>query len=74
MESRFRKVVLHESERADETWVNPDHIIAVTPDPGSRFMVIVLDVLDLSGLSWGPKVYKITMDSGQELLEMAHDT
>ena len=68
MENRFKKVILHEPEKADETWVNPDHIVAVTLDPGNRFMVLVLDVLDLSGFSWGPKVYKITFESGQDLL------
>ncbi len=36
MENRFKKVILHESEKADETWVNPDHIVAVTPDPDNR--------------------------------------
>jgi len=63
-------VVLHQSERANETWVNLDHVVAVTPDPRSRFMVLVLDVLDLGGLSWGPKVYKIDFENGRELLGM----
>lgn len=70
MQIRFKKVILHESERADETWINPDHVVAVTLDPRNRFMVVVLDVLDLSGFSWGPKVYRITMESGQELLRV----
>ena len=48
MENRFMKVILHESEKADETWVNPDHIVAVTPDPENRFMVVVLDVVGSS--------------------------
>ncbi len=68
MGNKFKRVVLHESEKAEETWVNPDHIVAVTPDPRKRFMVVVLDVLDLTGLSWGPKVYKVTFESGQELV------
>ncbi len=68
MGNKLKRVVLHKSEKADETWVNPDHIVAVTPDPRQRFMVLVLDVLDLSGLSWGPKVYRITYESGQELV------
>ena len=68
MENRFKKLILHKSEKADETWVSPDHIVAITPDPGERFMVVVLDVVDLSGLSWGPKVYKTTYESGKELL------
>jgi hypothetical protein len=68
MENRFKKLILHETEKADETWVNPDHIVAVTPDPGNRFMVVVLDVVDFGGLSWGPKVYRITIESGRELL------
>ncbi len=68
MGSKFQRVVLDKSEKAEETWVNPDHIVAVTPDPRKRFMVLVLDVLDLSGLTWGPKVYKISMESGEELL------
>ena len=67
MENRFKKVTLHESERADETWVNLDHIVAVTPDPRNHCMVVVLDVTHF-GWSWGPKLYKITMESGQELL------
>ncbi len=66
MENRFKKVTLHESERADETWVNPDHIVAVTPDPKNRFMTVVLDVS--LGAFGGPKVYKITVESGNELL------
>ena len=68
MENRFKKVILHKSERADETWVNPDHIVAITPDPGERFMVVVLDVVDPTGFRWGPKVYKTTYESGKELL------
>jgi len=68
MEARFKKLVLHESERAEETWVNLDHVVAVTPDPQRRFTVVVLDVLDLSGFSWGPKVYKATYESGRELV------
>ena len=65
MENRFKKVILHKSEKADETWINPDHIVAITPDPRNRFMVVVLDVI---GAGWGTKVYKITIESGQELL------
>ena len=65
MENRFKKVILHKSEKADETWINPDHIVAVTPDPRNRFMVVVLDVI---GSGWSTKVYKITIESGQELL------
>ncbi len=68
MKDKFIKLILHRSEKADETWVNPEHIVAVTPDPRNRFMVVVLDVLDLSGFSWGPKVYRITVESGQQLL------
>ena len=68
MEHRFKKVILHESEKADETWVNPDHIVAVTPDPENRFMVVVLDVVGSRGFGWGTKVYKITFESGQDLL------
>lgn len=64
----FKKLILHESEKAAETWVNPDHIVAVTPDPKNRYMTVVLDVLDLSGFSWGPKIYRVTVESGQELL------
>ncbi|GEM_PF-4086144 len=30
METKFINITLHESERADETWVNPAHIVAVT--------------------------------------------
>lgn len=67
MENRFKKVILHKSEKADETWINLDHIVAVTPDPRNRFMVVVLDVI---GSGWGTKVYKITIESGQELLEI----
>ena len=55
MENKFKKVILHKSEKADETWVNPDHIVAVTPDPKGRYMVIVLDALDLSGFTGGPR-------------------
>ena len=68
MENRFKKVILHESEKADETWVNLDHIVAVTPDPENRFMVVVLDVAGSRGFGWSPKVYRITFESGQELL------
>lgn len=68
MDNRFKKLILHKSEKADETWVNPDHVIAVTPDPSERFMVVVLDVMDPGRLSWGPKVYKATFESGRELL------
>ena len=68
MENRFKKVILHESEKADETWVNPDHIVAVTPDPENRFMVVVLDVVVFNGFGLSPKVYKITIESGKELL------
>lgn len=68
MAGRFIRLELHESERAEETWVNPDHVVAVTPDPKRRYMTVVLDVLDLSGLSWSAKVYKVTYESGQELI------
>lgn len=68
MDNRFTKLILHESEKADETWVNLDHVVAVTPDPKGRFMVVVLDVLDLGGFNWTPKLYKITFESGKELL------
>jgi hypothetical protein len=68
MENRFKKVILHASEKADETWVNPDHIVSVTPDPQNRFMVVVLDVVDFRGWSWSPKIYRITFASGRELL------
>ena len=68
MESRFKKVTLHTSERADETWINPDHVVAVTPDPKGRYMTVVFDVLDPGRLSWGPKIYRITVESGRELL------
>ncbi len=64
MENRFKKVTLHESEKADETWVNLDHVVAVTPHPRDRFMVVVLDV-QTSRLR--PKLYKITTESGREL-------
>ena len=69
MAGRFIRLQLHESERADETWVNPDHVVAVTPDPERRYMTVVLDVLDLGGFSWSAKVYRVTYESGQELLE-----
>ena len=68
MGSRFKKLILHSSEKADETWVNLDHVVAVTPDPQNRFMVVVLDVFDASGFNWTAKTYKITVESGHELL------
>ena len=68
MENGFKKLTLHKSERADETRVNLDHVVAVTPDPEERFMVVVLDTLDLGGFSWGPKLYRTTYESGRELL------
>ncbi len=69
MKNRFHRLALHESEKADETWVNPDHVVAVTPDPDERYMTVVLDILDLGGFTWGPKIYRATWDSGKELLE-----
>lgn len=68
MSDRFRRVILHSSEKARETWINLDHVVAVTPDPEDRFMVVVLDVLDLGGFTWGPKLYRVTVESGRELL------
>lgn len=53
--------------KADETWINADHVVAVTPDPGDRFMVVVLDVVG-ARFGRGPKVYKISFENGQELL------
>lgn len=70
MGNRFKRVTLHPSEKADETWVNLDHIVAITPDPQNRFMVVVLDVFDASGWSWNAKTYKITVESGHELLSL----
>lgn len=70
MERKFKKLILHKSEKADETWVNPDHIVAITPDPQQRFMTVVLDVLDLGGFAWSAKVYKTTFESGKELLDI----
>ncbi len=68
MGDRFKNVKLHSSEKADETWINPDHIVAITPDPRNRFMVVVLNVFDASGFSWSAKTYKITVESGHALL------
>ena len=71
METKFINITLHESERADETWVNPAHIVAVTPDPKKRFMTVVLDV-GLGAFS-GPKIYRITFESREQLLKsLAH--
>ena len=69
MAGKFIRIELHESERADETWVNPDHVVAVTPDKDQRYMTIVLDVFDASGFSWSAKVYRATWESGQKLLD-----
>ena len=69
MDNRFKRVTLHASERADETWVNLDHVVAITPDPRKRFMTIVLDVFDASGWTWGPKTYRVTFDSALGLLD-----
>lgn len=72
METKFINITLHESERADETWVNPAHIVAVTPDPKKRFMTVVLDV-GLGAFSGRPKIYRITFESGEKLLQsLAH--
>ncbi len=66
MKNTFKRLMLHESEKANETWVNPDHVVAITPDPEDRFMVVVLDVV--LALSSRPKTYKITTECGRELL------
>ena len=72
METKFINITLHESERADETWVNPAHIVAVTPDPKKRFMTVVLDV-GFGVFSGRPKIYRITFESGEKLLQsLAH--
>ena len=68
METKFINIPLHESERADETWVNPAHIVAVTPDPKKRFMTVVLDV-GCGAFSGRPKIYRTTFESGEQLLQ-----
>jgi hypothetical protein len=66
LKNTFKRLVLHESEKADETWVNLDHVVAITPDPEERFMVVVLNVV--VAFSSRPKIYKITVECGRELL------
>ncbi|MFT5289133.1 MAG: hypothetical protein ACI8PQ_002906 [Planctomycetota bacterium] len=70
MESKFKQVILHKSEKANETWVNPDHIVSITPDPDKRFMVLVLDTIVVSGFGSTAKTYRATYESGGALLKL----
>ncbi len=70
MESKFKQVILHKSEKANETWVNPDQIVSITPDPDKRFMVLVMNAIVVCGFGSTGKVYKTTYESGAELLKL----
>lgn len=65
---RFHRLQLHSSEKADESFVNPDHVVSVTPDPRGRWMTVVLSVFDAGGWSWSAKTYRVTVESGSEFL------